>query len=224
MQISDYSIDIKKAVKTIKINKFKTVALQIPEGLKNYASQIAEYLEQQTLATIIVIADPCFGACDLVDNGLKNFNVEFVIHIGHTPIPEIEKYSLPTVFINALSKKDVTKVVEKSLSFLEGKNIGIVSTAQHIHKLEDVKAVLKKHNYNPVTSKGDNRISKKAQILGCNFSAATNILEKVDSFLFIGSGMFHPVGLLLHSKKPVIAADPYTNIVKKEELDELQGI
>ncbi len=222
MQISDYSIDIKKAVKAIKNNKFKTVALQIPEGLKNYTSQIVENLEQQTNATIIVIADPCFGACDLADNGLKNFNVEFVIHIGHTPIPEIEKYFLPTVFINALSKKDVAKVVEKSLTYLEGKNIGIVSTAQHIHKIEDVKTVLKKNNYIPVTSQGDNRLSEKGQILGCNFSAATNILEKVDSFLFIGSGTFHPVGLLLHSKKPVIAADPYTNIVKKDELDELK--
>jgi 2-(3-amino-3-carboxypropyl)histidine synthase len=224
MQISDYLIDIEKAVKTINNNKYKTVALQIPEGLKNYASQIVEYLEQQTLATIIVIADPCFGACDLVDNGLKNFNVEFVVHIGHTPIIKIEENSIPTVFINALSKKDVTKVVEQSLSFLEGKNIGIVSTAQHVHKIEDAKDILTKNNFNAVTSKGDNRISKEAQILGCNFSAATNILEKVDNFLFIGSGTFHPVGLLLHSKKPVIAADPYTNTVKKDELDELKDI
>jgi len=42
--------------------------------------------------------------------------------------------------------------------------------------------------------------------------------------LFIGSGTFHPVGLLLSSKKPVIAADPYTNIVKKQELNELKDI
>jgi len=222
MQIYDYSIDIEKAVKTINNNKYKSVALQIPEGLKNYAYKIVEFLEQQTTAIIIVIADPCFGACDLANNHLKNLDVEFVLHIGHIPIPEIEECSLPTVFINALSKKDVTKVVKKSLSFLEGKNIGIVSNAQHIHKIEDVKDVLEKNNYSPVTSKGDNRISAEGQILGCNFSAATNILDKVDSYLFIGSGTFHPMGLLLLSKKPVIAADPYTNTVKKDELDELK--
>jgi len=49
-----------------------------------------------------------------------------------------------------------------------------------------------------------------------------NIVDKVDSFLFVGSGNFHPVGLLLSSKKPVIAADPYTNTVKKQELDDLK--
>jgi 2-(3-amino-3-carboxypropyl)histidine synthase len=45
-------------------------------------------------------------------------------------------------------------------------------------------------------------------------------VDKVDSFLFIGSGTFHPVGLLLSGKKQVIAADPYAKkIIKKELLD-----
>ena len=49
-----------------------------------------------------------------------------------------------------------------------------------------------------------------------------SIGDHVDSFLFIGSGTFHPVGLLLSSKKPVIAADPYTTTVKKQELEDLK--
>ena len=40
--------------------------------------------------------------------------------------------------------------------------------------------------------------------------------------MFVGSGNFHPIGLLLSSKKPVIAADPYINTVKKQELEELR--
>jgi 2-(3-amino-3-carboxypropyl)histidine synthase len=74
----------------------------------------------------------------------------------------------------------------------------------------------------PILSEGDERISEKGQILGCNFTAGTTIAERVDCFLFIGSGNFHPVGLLLSSKKPVITANPYTNVIKKQELEDLK--
>ena len=224
MEIPGHSIDIEKAAKTIKKDGYKTVALQIPEGLKRSVWKIVEFLEKETKAKIIVIADPCFGACDLVNYELKNFDVDFVIHIGHTSIPDIENFWIPTLFINAVSTKDVTAVVEKALPFLEGKKIGIVTTAQHLHTLETVENVLKKHDFDPIISDGDERISEKGQILGCNFSAGINIEDDADSFLFIGSGNFHPVGLLLSSKKPVIAADPYTNTVKKQELDDLKDI
>ncbi len=224
MDIPGYSIDLEKIVKTIKKEKYKRVSLQLPEGLKTYASRIVEFLENKTKATIIVSADPCFGACDIANNELKNLDVEFVVHIGHTFIPEIENLWIPTTFINALSTMDVTKAVEKSLSFLEGKRIGIVATAQHLHTLDTVENVLQKNNFEPIISAGDERISAKGQILGCDFSAGMNIIDKVDCFLFIGSGTFHPVGLLLSSKKPVIAADPYTNSVKKQELNELKDI
>jgi 2-(3-amino-3-carboxypropyl)histidine synthase len=224
MEIPGYSIDIEKVVKTIKKEGYKTVAIQLPEGLKTYASQIVGFLENKTNATIIVSADPCFGACDIANYQLKNLEVEFVIQIGHTPISDLKDISAPTTFINALSTKDVTEVVEKSLSQLEGKKIGMVTTAQHLHSLDVAENILQKNNFEPILSAGDARISTKGQILGCDFSAGMNIIDKVDSFLFIGSGTFHPVGLLLSSKKPVIAADPYTNSVKKQELDELKDI
>jgi len=222
MELSGYSIDIEKAAQTITDNRYKKVAIQIPEGLKRVVFKIVEFLEGETGAKIIVSADPCFGACDVVNYELKNLDVDFVVHIGHTPIPDVENFWIPTIFVNALSTKDVTKVVEKSITLLEGKKIGVVTTAQHLHTLDTVENILQNHDLEPILSDGDERIAAKGQILGCDFSAGMNIVDKVDSFLFIGSGTFHPVGLLLSSKKPVIAADPYTNNVKKQELDELK--
>ena len=222
MEIPGYLIDIESAATIITKNKHKTVALQIPEGLKPSIWNIVEFLEKETQAKIIVIADPCFGACDLVNYELKNLDVDFVIQIGHTSIPNVENFWIPTLFINAVSTKDVSAVVEKSFPFLEGKKIGVVTTAQHLHTLKVVENILKKHNFMPIVSDGDKRISEKGQILGCNFTAGTTIADRVDCFLFIGSGNFHPVGLLLSSKKPVTAADPYTNVVKKQELEDLK--
>ncbi len=222
MELSGYSIDVEKAAKVVLKNGYKTVALQIPEGLKRNVWKIVEFLEKETQAKIIVVADPCFGACDLVNYELKNLDVDFVIQIGHTSIPNVENFWIPTLFINAVSTKDVSAVVEKSFPFLEGKKIGVVTTAQLLHTLKVVENILKKHNFMPIVSDGDERISEKGQILGCNFTAGTTIADRVDCFLFIGSGNFHPLGLLLSSKKPVVAADPYTNVVKKQELEDLK--
>ena len=222
MELTVYSIYIEKAAQTITDNRYKKVAIQIPEGLKRVVFKIVEFLEGETGAKIIVSADPCFGACDVVNYELKNLDVDFVVHMGHTPILDVENFWIPTIFVNALSTKDVTKVVEKSITLLEGKKIGVVTTAQHLHTLDTIENILQNHDFEPVLSDGDERIAAKGQILGCDFSAGMDIVDKVDSFLFIGSGTFHPVGLLLSSKKPVIAADPYTNNVKKQELDELK--
>ena len=72
--------------------------------------------------------------------------------------------------------------------------------------------------------KGDSRIDLKGQILGCNFSAAKSIANEVDTFLFIGSGNFHPLGLLLLFKKQVIVCDPYSNEIREKELEDLKDI
>ena len=221
MKIPGYSIDIEKLLKTIK-KDYKTIALQIPEGLKRYASQIVEYLENKTGSNVIVIADPCYGACDLPNYALKNLQVKCVIQVGHTPIPDIKKSSIPTIFVNAFSTRDVSRVVKKAIPYLVGRKIGVVTTAQHLHLIDEVIEILKQHNFEPVISEGDNRIFAKGQLLGCDLTAGLKIRDKIDSYLFIGSGSFHPLGLLLSSKKPVIAADPYENRVKKQELEELK--
>lgn len=222
MKIPGYNIDLHNAVKTINKNNYRRVSLQIPEGLKNHAFTFVKYLEKETRANIIISADPCFGACDLVNYEFKNLDVDFVIQIGHTPIPEIDNFCIPTMFINAESTLDVTKVISKVIPHLKGKKIGLVSTAQHVHIFPRVQEILVENGFKPIIGEGDSRIKLKGQILGCNFSAARAIADKVDMFLFIGSGNFHPLGLLLCTKKPVVIADPYTNQIRDKELDELR--
>lgn len=223
MEISGYLIDIENAADIIKKQGYKTIAIQIPEGLKRGIFPLIEFMKKETDARVLVSADPCFGACDVVNYELKNLDVDCVVHIGHTPIADVENFWIPTLFINAQSTLDVTKVVEKAMDSLEGKKIGLVTTAQHLHTLETIIKLLRKHDLDPRIADGDERITAKGQVLGCNFSAALQIASEVDCFLFIGSGTFHPVGLLMSTKKPVIAADPYTTTVKKQELEDMKN-
>src|SRR5512137_1540087 len=165
MEISGYMINIESATKTILQNGYKTVAIQIPEGLKHNIFPLVEYLKKETDATVLVSADACFGACDVVNYELKNMDVDCVVHLGHTAIPDVENFWIPTIFVNAFSTLDVSKVVEKAIPSLVGKNIGIVTTAQHLQTLGTVETIIRSHNLDPFIAQGDERISMKGQIL-----------------------------------------------------------
>jgi len=216
VKISEYEIDLEEAVKTINKKNFKRVLLQIPEGLKVHVSSFVDYIEKNTKAEVIISANPCFGACDIAYYELNELDVDFLIHIGHTSIPELGKQK-NVMFLNARSELDVTKVLEKAIPLLKAKKIGIVSTAQHAHKLEQVKTILRNKGFETFIGKGDSRIKLEGQILGCDFSSARSISKEVEMFLFIGSGNFHPLGLQLSTDKKVIACDPYTHEVKSTE-------
>ncbi len=224
MKIAPFNIDLEQAVKIINEKEYKRVLLQIPEGLKNHYTKFVEFLENETNTSIIISADPCYGACDIVNSHLKNLKIDFVIQIGHTPFPYLKKYLIPTIFINVKTDLDILEVLDKAIPVFVGKKIGLVSTAQHVHLLDKAKKLLLKKNFQPIIGKGDKRIDKKGQIIGCNFSAATNITNDVDMFLYIGDGIFHPLGLKLSTKKPVIVCNPYTNEVKQNELDDVKDM
>ena len=85
----------------------------------------------------------------------------------------------------------------KSLEEIKIKNpetlptrIGLVTTIQHMHKLEEVKTFLEKKGKKAVIC---------GQVLGCNASCTAG--KDVDAFLYIGSGRFHPIGVALKTLK-----------------------
>ena len=105
---------------------------------------------------------------------------------------------MKTLFIHAKSNVDIKPVLKK-IKF-KGK-LGILTTVQFLEPVEK----LCKENKNFILG---------GQVLGCNVNNALKIKDKIDGFLFIGSGDFHPLGALYKIGKPVYAANPYTNEVK----------
>lgn len=224
LKVPGFEIKLEKAVREINENNYKRVFLQVPEGLKRFVSDFIDFLEGKTEAIVLVSGDPCFGACDVGSYEIKDLGVDLVVQIGHTPIPNLGDLLIPVLFINAVADVDVLKVVEKAIPSFKGESIGLVTTAQHVHKLDMVSKFLENKGFQVSVGYGFSRISFKGQILGCNFSAATSIKGDVDMFLYIGGGTFHPLGLLLSTDKPVIACDPYTKKVMVNELEELKDI
>jgi 2-(3-amino-3-carboxypropyl)histidine synthase len=194
--------------------KPKIVLIQLPEGLKSKAPNLTAIISEYG-SIPIVSADPCYGACDLAITDAKILGADLLIHYGHTPMNIIN--DVPILYIEVKSKNSVKEVVKKAMSYFTSLNkIGLVTTVQHVHQLEEVKNML--NNAGKITFIGDAGYTKYAgQVLGCDFRNAQIISDKVDSFLFIGGGTFHAIGVTLATEKPTIIADPYEQIVYQIE-------
>ncbi len=124
---------------------------------------------------------------------------------------------METLFVEAEIDVDVKKIVEKALPRL-GEKVGLLTTAQHLSKVDDMIKILEGDGKEVFL--GENKKTKnKAEILGCEFSAAESIKEKVDSFLYVGTGRFHPLGIVLDGGKKVVVANPLGEVKEISDKD-----
>ena len=77
-----YDLDLPKAVARIRESGARMVCVQLPEGLKPQAGEIANELERQTGATVITWLGSCYGACD-VPLHVEQLGVDLLIQWGH---------------------------------------------------------------------------------------------------------------------------------------------
>ncbi|MBU1704350.1 MAG: 2-(3-amino-3-carboxypropyl)histidine synthase subunit, partial [Nanoarchaeota archaeon] len=96
---------------------------------------------------------------------------------------------MKTVFINAkyAGKIDLEKIGKLP------KKVGLVASIQFVSLLKDVEKYLAKQGIKTLISPGNQK--NLGQILGCNASAAVDLKEKVEAFLYIGDGRFHPIAV-----------------------------
>lgn len=79
----EYDLELEHAVKEIKDSKAKNVVLQLPDGLKSRATEIASYLKKNTDANILIWLNSCYGACD-IPLELNSLNIDLLIQFGHS--------------------------------------------------------------------------------------------------------------------------------------------
>lgn len=194
------SPDMAKIEKSIARHGAKTVALQVPEGLKSDVCGMARQIEELSV-DVLIFADPCFGACDVSDVLMERAGCDLAVHVGHSEI--IKKLSLPVVYIEYYSSTDVAGILEKEMKKLENiKTISLVTTIQHINQIDSVSSLLQKHKKKVYIGKPT--VAKyPGQVLGCDQSAALCDIDKVDCVLYFGTGRFHALGIARKTDKPV---------------------
>ena len=186
----------------------KRVLIQLPEGLKPEAPRLAAIVEDAG-ATVIVSADPCYGACDMALSEAESLGADLLIHYGHAEMLAGRQLPIPVLYFEARTNINVKATVERAVELLKPwTRIGLATTVQHVHMLDEAKDILTRAGKTVhVGDAGGTMYS--GQILGCDYSNARAISGDVEAFLFIGGGRFHAIGLFLATMKPTIVADPF---------------
>ena len=256
MDLDRHDFELDDLVERIRANDNRLVALQVPEGLKMQALEMMDSIEDGSDAKVILAADPCYGACDLVHDKMKMMGVELVAHMGHSQM-NIDS-GMPTHFIpvtydgdpelaavlplleshRAIAQSRLESVGEEAdideetakerfldavgrVAPLTGARLGLVGSIQHLHLLEDFKSRLEMAGFDVEIPVGGDRLTFPGQVLGCNYSGDD---PSIGHYMFLGSGDFHPIGLVLHTGKPLAMLVPYSGAATEMSLERIERI
>ncbi len=129
-----------------------------------------------------------------------------LLHFGHTQILNLDRVIYVPYFIEyEVNAEGIDIPVE---------HVALIATAQYAHKLPEVKEVLESEGYKVEVGEGS-RVSMSGQVLGCNYSVLRN--SNTEAVLFIGDGLFHPVGAAVYTGKRVYRYSPLSS--EFEEVD-----
>ena len=78
-KLVEYDLELEKAVNEIKSAKARIVLIQLPDGLKPKAAEIADYLQENTNTKIFIWLQSCWGSCDYPEIR----NIDLLIQFGH---------------------------------------------------------------------------------------------------------------------------------------------
>ena len=205
------SIPVSDLIERLRERGARSVALQFPAGLARQAPGTAAALRDAGFS-VIVSGDPCYGACDLALDALAF--AEILVHFGPAPVEE-----RPDVLYEPVRFDFDVSVLEAALPLLRARRIGLVTTVQHVHLIDAMTTYLRDHGIEAAAAPGDGRTPLVGQVLGCNFAAAR--ATGTDEILFVGTGVFHPIGIRLATRSRVVALDPYTREAKEVDADRL---
>ena len=256
MDLDRHDFQLDELVERIKANDNRLVALQVPEGLKMQALEMMDSIEDGSSAKVILAADPCYGACDLVHDKMRSMGVELVAHMGHSQmnidsgmpthfipvtydgdpelapaIPFLERHrAIAQSRLDSSDEEEELDEVAAKQRFLDavgrvapltGTKLGLVGSIQHLHLLPDFKERLEKAGFEVEIPVGGDRLTFPGQVLGCNYSGDAS---SIGHYLFLGSGDFHPIGLVLHTGKPLAMLDPYTGDATEMSFERIERI
>jgi 2-(3-amino-3-carboxypropyl)histidine synthase len=195
--------------------KPKNVLLQLPSGLKRKAEEIAQSIEQRYGCEVLISGDTCFGACDIQPGSAVL--VDLTIQVGHSAMPSVE-CGKPVLFVTAKIALDLKRLIGTAVPLLTSP-VGLLAVSPHLDQLDEAKELLEAAGLEVVIGTGDSRLDSPGQVLGCDYSSARSISDSVSSFLLLGGGSFHAIGLKLSTGKPVITIDPERAYAAAEEAE-----
>lgn len=205
-------IDEERIFEEIKKRKPVSVALNGPDGILPKIQDMAAKIMEFFGIPAYVLADSCFGSCDLNSNGAKVLGAEVLFHIGHTI--NSTSFGNNIVLVNAFDDVSFDDVAKKCARELAGNTISLVTDSQHLHLVDKVRRILEEGGITVKIGKGKGQLND-GQVFGCEFYPVMETKNSIDANVFLGQSNFHAAGIALSTNKPTYVLDPYFNEIRE---------
>jgi 2-(3-amino-3-carboxypropyl)histidine synthase len=201
-------VDKEKIFEVINNQKPRSVALNGPEGLIAKIQEIADGIEEAFDIPTYVIGDTCWGSCDLNTHAADMLGADILFNIGHTIA--MQSVGKKVVMVDAFDDISFDCVARKCALDLRTRyeTISLLTDSQHLNQIPYVKEIFEEFGYDVIIGKGKGQLND-AQVFGCEFYPAYQLLQKVDAYIFLGQSMFHSASIALSTEKPTYMLDPY---------------
>lgn len=206
----------------LKDEDYDCIGLQGPDGIKPQIIEFADRLKEEGYDTVIIGAST-FGACGIADEKVERMGADALIHVGHTRFLHPEKadmHDYDVYYLPYREDRDIMGVLEEEYEKIEENKIGLVGVTQYMNRAEKAREFLQEKGFDVVEGTTGLRTTEAGQVLGCDAGAAHNVAHKVDAFVFLGSGEFHPSQVSETGKK-VYVVDPYERHIWVEPANSL---
>ena len=205
-------IDEKRIFDEIEKRNPVSVALNGPDGLLPKIQETASKIMSKFDIPAYVLADSCFGTCDMNTNGAKVLGAEVLFHIGHTV--NSTNFGENVVLIDAYDNISFENVARKCVVELKGKTVSLVTDSQHLLEIEKVKKILEEGGITVKIGDGKGQLND-GQVFGCEFYPTSQTKNSVDANVFLGQSSFHAAGIALSTGKPTFILDPYFQEIRE---------
>jgi len=207
------NFEIPKLEKELKKRKPKKVLVQLAEGIKQNASEIAEVFEKLGIE-VIFSGETSWGGCSVAVQEAQVLNCNLIVHFGHAKFINVK---FPILYIEVKDELNLESILKKSLEKIKNfKKIGLSYSIQHRHDIEKIKKFYEKNGKEIKLSKKMGFAEYEGHIIGCEYNGLRAIQKDVDAFVVIGN-QFHSLGATLAVDKPVILIDVYNDDVRSME-------
>jgi 2-(3-amino-3-carboxypropyl)histidine synthase len=216
---SNYQFEIEKTIKRIKEKKALRVALQFPEGLLMFATAIADMLEQETGAEMVILGDVTYGACCVDDFTSHALGCDFLVHYGHSCLISIKDCLLANMmYVFVEIGIDVKHLVDTVKALVDpGEKVALVATIQFVSSMRAAASLLEGFFIHPLVVPQIKPLSS-GELLGCTSPKLdVSSPSAVETVLYVGDGRFHLESFMIHN--PTIKAlqyDPYKKVMTRE--------
>ncbi len=204
------NFELPKLVKELKEIKPTKVLVQLPEGVKQNATEIAKVIEELGIE-VIFSGETAWGGCAIAVQEAEALDVDLIVHFGHAKF--VDSY-FPILYIEIKDELNLNPLLKKSLKELKKfKKIGLSYSIQHRHDIEEIKKFFEKNGKEVVLSKKLGLVAYEGHIVGCQYAGLRTIQNEVDAFVILGN-QFHSMGATLAVEKPVVLLDVYNDDVR----------